>query len=547
MAHRRILSLWFPKLAAEQVLRQRRDTLPAPFAVIADQNGAKVLKSLNDLAEAAGLRAGQPLRDAQAMCPALMIRAENLAAEAGFLAHLRRWAGQFSPWVAPEGADSLVIDLTGCAHLFGGEAALLAQISADCADLGLTVRAAIADTRGGAWALARYAGQVSAAYRNGDSIAQEARATRSRAAKRRGWERLAAGAQIAPDQAVIAPVGMLREVLAPLPLAALRLDAAAVDGLQRLGLRCVRDVLALPRAPFARRFGAPALRRLDQALGVEPEPIAPMRADAHFATRLSFPDPIGLRGDIEAGLDRLLPRLCDALRAKLMGVRMLRLQAFRADGGASMVEIGLARAANTVDAIRPLLWLKLDQIDVGFGVDCLRLHAFVVEPLTPVQHAGHLIASARAVGGQDTAVADLIGKLGARLGSEAVVRLLPSASHIPAKATQIFAAAWCDPDLPEWQAPPNLRPMMIFPPEAVTAPNDPTPPATFRWRRRDFTTRVAIGSERILPEWWFDDPEWRSGPRDYWRVETQEGERLWLFHCPNDPMSAGWFCEGGFD
>ena len=169
MAHRRILSLWFPKLAAEQVLRQRRDTLPAPFAVIADQNGAKVLKSLNDLAEAAGLRQGQPLRDAQAMCPALMIRAENPAVEAGFLANLRRWAGQFSPWVAPEGVDSLVIDLPGCAHLLGGEAALLAQISADCADLGLTVRAAIADTRGGAWALARYAGQVSAAYRNGDS------------------------------------------------------------------------------------------------------------------------------------------------------------------------------------------------------------------------------------------------------------------------------------------------------------------------------------------------------------------------------------------
>lgn len=547
MAQRRILSLWFPKLAAQQVLRQRRDTLPQPFAIIADQNGAKILKSLNDMADAAGLRAGQPLRDAQAMCPGLVVRSENLAAEAGFLANLRRWAGQFSPWVAEEGSDSLVIDVTGCAHLFGGEVQLLAQISADCADLGLTVRAAIADTRGGAWALARYAGQVSKAYRNGDAIAQEARATRSRAVKRRGWERLAAGAQIMPDQAVIAPVGALRAVLAPLPLAALRLDAGVVDGLQRLGLRCVRDVMTLPRAPFARRFGAPALRRLDQALGLEPEPIAPQRADAHFATRLSFPDPIGLRGDIEAGLDRLLPRLCAALLAKSHGVRRLRLQAFRSDGQASVIEIGLARPANTVDAIRPLLWLKLDEIDVGFGIDCLRLHAFVTEPLTPIQHAGHLEASARAHHSGDTAVADLVGKLGARLGSEAVIRLLPSASHIPAKATQIFAAAWCGPDLPDWQAPPNMRPMMLFPAEPVTAPDDPTPPVTFRWRSRDFTTRVAIGAERIMPEWWFDDPDWRQGPRDYWRIETQEGERLWLFYTRGAAISGGWFCEGNFD
>jgi protein ImuB len=189
MPNRRILSLWFPRLAAERVLRLRRDALPLPFAVVGDQNGAQVLTSLNDVAEGAGLRLGQPLRDATAMCPGLVTRAADPLAEADFLTVLRRWAGKFSPWVAEEPPAALVIDLTGCAHLFGGEVQLLAEVEQDCAALGLTVRAGVADTRGAAWALARFAGRQAEPARNGDAIDQEARATRSRAVKRRNWER----------------------------------------------------------------------------------------------------------------------------------------------------------------------------------------------------------------------------------------------------------------------------------------------------------------------------------------------------------------------
>ena len=189
MAQRRILSLWFPRLAAERHLRRLGGALPQPFAVTADRNGAQVIVSLNPEAEAAGLRLDQPLRDATAMCPDLLTRPANPLAETAFLTVLRRWAGKFSPWVAEEPPHSLVIDLTGCTHLFGGEAALMAQVELDCADLGLTMRAGIADTPGAAWALARFAGQGVSPSRSGDDIMQEARATRSRAAKRRGWER----------------------------------------------------------------------------------------------------------------------------------------------------------------------------------------------------------------------------------------------------------------------------------------------------------------------------------------------------------------------
>jgi protein ImuB len=549
MAHRRILSLWFPRLAAERVLRRQGGALPQPFAVVADRGGAQVLVSLNPEAEAAGLSLDQPLRDATAMCAALITRAADPLAEAAFLTALRRWAGKFSPWVAEEPPAGLVIDLTGCAHLYGGEVQLLAEVEADCADLGLTLRAGVADTPGAAWALARYAGQAAPPGRNGDAIAQEARATRSRAARRRGWERGGA-APVATDtpQGVLAPPGKMRQALADLPVAALRLPPETVAGLARLGLRRIGDVMGLPRAALARRFGTGTLRRLDQALGLEPEPVSPARAPLHFAARITFPDPIGLLPDVQAGIDRLLPVLAARLTEKGRGARRVRLQAFRCDGRVEVVEVGLARPAADPDRIRPLLWLKLETIDAGFGIDTLRLEAIETEPIHAVQHRGHLDAVAMAAARQtaDTALDDLLGKLGARLGGDAVTRLHPADSHIPEKSVQVLAAAWSVPAPAPWPDPPVPRPLVIFRPEPVAARDVPQLPARFRWRRRDLAVVAATGPERIAPEWWLDDPAWRSGARDYWHVVTDAGEALWLFYAHGGEMPGGWFCQGRF-
>jgi len=544
---RRILSLWFPRLAVERMLRRRREVLALPFAVVADHGGAQVLVSLNRAAEGAGLHPGQPLRDACAMCPGLLTAAADPARDAAFLRGLRRWAGKFSPWVAEEAPAGLVLDLTGCAHLFGGEAGLLAEVEADCAALGLSLRAGLADTKGAAWALARYAGQQAAALRNGDVIAQEARATRARAARRRGWEKGGATPGLPP--AAIAAPGQTRQALAALPLAALRLPPETVAGLARLGLRQVADIMGLPRAALARRFGAETLRRLDQALGLEPEPITPAGSEPHFAVRLTFPDPIGLLGDVQAGVDRLLVALCARLRAQGRGARWLRLQAFRSDGQTPAVEVGLARPADDPAAIRPLLALKLDQIDAGFGIDCLRLEATATEPMIARQHAGHLEAANAAVARQtaDTALDDLVGKLGARLGIEAVTRLHPAESHIPEKSLLVLAAAFSAPAAAPWPVPRAPRPLILFRPEPLgTDESTPHLPPTFRWRRQECVVARALGPERIAPEWWLDDPEWRSGVRDYWRVELAGGTRLWLFHAHGGAISGGWFCQGQF-
>ncbi len=550
MPHRRILSLWFPRLGAERFLRLERGTREGPFAVVDTRGNTQVLVSLSAEAEAEGLSPGQPLRDAQAMCPALVTRLANPIAETAFLAALRRWAGKFSPWVAEEPPAALVIDLTGCAHLFGGEAALIEEIALDCRDLGLTVHSGIADTLGAAWALARYAGQPAPLSRTGDAIDQEAWATRARAVKRRNWERGGPAPRLATPantQSRIAAPGLTRTALAPLPVAALRLPEDTVTTLARLGIRRIEDLAGQPRAGLARRFGRTLVQRLDQAMGVEPEPISPAAPLAHFAVRLSFPDPIGLEADIAAALDRLLPALGERLRAKGQGARRVRLECHRVDQSLQWAEVGLARPSAEADRIRPLLLLKLGGIDAGYGIDRVRLEATETEPVYARQHRGHLDAAADVAArlSGNTALDDLIGKIGARTGLEAITRVHPADSHIPEKTSKVMAAAWSEP-AGDWPAPAGPRPLLIWRPEPVTAPESPALPLEFRWRRRSLRTLAAAGPERIAPEWWLDDPDWRTGVRDYWRVTCEGGEKLWLYYAHGGTMSAGWFCQGSF-
>ncbi|MDF0599336.1 DNA polymerase Y family protein [Psychromarinibacter sp. C21-152] len=554
MRYRRILSLWFPRLAAERLLRAGAGPPEAPFAVVAERRNRQVLSSLSAAASAEGLRQGQPLRDAQAMCPHLLTRPAEPHADAAFLTALRRWAGKFSPWVAEEKPEGLIVDITGCAHLFGGEEALVEQVEIDCGDLGLTIQVGLADTVGAAWALARYAGQAALRTRSGDAIDQEAPATRARAAKRRSWER--GGPAPVPQEPGtrpwrIAPPGKAHSILGPLPVAALRIGEDAVTGLSRVGIRTIGDLTGMPRAALARRFGQDVVLRLDQAMGGVPEAVSPARPPAIFAVRLTLPDPIGLDEDIRAAIDRLLPELEKRLQDKGRGARRLRMQLFRAEGSTQTLEIGLARPSASPDRIRPLLVMKLDEVDAGFGIDCIRIEAHVTEPVHARQHRGHIEAAQDAMRRlhSDTRLEDLIGRLGSRIGLDRISRAHPADSHIPEKTAHRVAAAWSEP-AKDWPRPPTPRPLVIWRPEPVTVDEPPPPlpkaPATFRWRGRNLATAAARGPERIAPEWWLDEPEWRTGVRDYWQITADTGERLWLYYAHGGTMSGGWFCQGRF-
>jgi len=461
------------------------------------------LCSVNAAADAQGLKVGTALADVRAILPDLDYVMEQPERDRVFLDTLARWGLHFTPSIALDERDGLFLDITGSAHLFSGEAALLDEIIERLGGLGLTVRAGIADTKGAAWALARFA-----------------------------------------SQSVIASKGCTREVVASLPVAALRIEADTVLGLNRLGLRVIGDVARMQRCVLARRFGEKLIRHLDQMFGVMPEPIVPPAPTLPYAVRLSLPEPIGKIEDVMAALVRLLTRLCERLERDQQGARQMRFSIQRTDHSEQTIEIGLARASRDPMRIAKLFDHAIDGMNAGFGIDAVRLHAFVTEPLAPEQS----VSLSQEIKDKD-ALSDLISQIGNRIGFDRVTRFLPADSHIPERAFIIASAAYAKAE----QFPKGYlgRPLVLFPPEPVDSSGKAKPPNAFRWRGVPFETQHATGPERIAPEWWWDDPSWRSGPRDYWRVQTIQGRRLWLFQThgstqPGADIRAGWFAHGEF-
>ncbi|MGD9916411.1 MAG: DNA polymerase Y family protein [Paenirhodobacter sp.] len=479
---RRIVCMWFPRLASDRVLRTR--PVEGPFALAQRLGTAETLACLNLAAERAGLHRGMRLADARGFCPDLLTAPARPDLDARFLAGLRRWAGRYCPWVGIEGDDGLVLDVTGATHLLGGEAGMLADMRDRLAQMRIGCHLGVAATRGAAWALAHFGGSESD--------------------------------------------------LAALPVAALRLPAETVTGLQRLGLRRIGDLTGAARAPLARRFGPELLSRLDQALGRCPEPITPKAEPPHFATRMTLPEPIGLVADVMAALERLLAPLCARLKAQEMGARRLALTLRRVDQESREVELRLAAPMRDPARILPLFARGVAEVDAGFGIDQIRLEATQVEPLPVAQ-----IGAPRSAASPDR-IADLVTRIGTRIGLENIQRFLPADSHIPEQGFLIAPAAHSRPET-GWSTP-RPRPIRLFPPEPIMATGS-EPPARFRWRRMSFVTGRATGPERIAPEWWMADEAWRRGLRDYWKIETREGRRLWLFFTPQNP---GWFVQGEF-
>ena len=301
--------MWFPRLASDRALRTR--PIDGPFALIHSQHNTNRIHCLNTDAARRGLHCGMSYADARAFCPDLITRPADIHGDQRFLNALRRWATRYCPWVGIEGRDGLVLDISGSAHLFGGETALLSDIRQRFARANIAVRLGVGDSRGAAWALAHYSEGIAA-----------------------------------PNEPMAA--------LAALPVAALRIDEKANTALQRLGLRRIADLERADRAPLARRFGKELMLRLDQALGRQAEDITPLVEPPHFGVRMTLPDPIGLEGDVMAGLERLLNPLCHKLKMQDMGARVLALTLRRVDQEAQTIELRLARPLHDAPRILPL-------------------------------------------------------------------------------------------------------------------------------------------------------------------------------------------------
>jgi protein ImuB len=402
--------------------------------------------------------------------------------------------------------------------LFGGEGALADDLCARLAGFGLHSRIAIAGTIGAAWAAAHYASSV-----------------------------IPGRAESASPESTM---------LAPLPMAALRLDADIVGALARVGLKRVGDILDLPRAPLAARFGADLLLKLDRALGRACEPLNPRLPVAPYAAEQRFAEPIAREEDVLAISERLARRLETMLERRGEGARRIELCLFRTDGAVKRIAAGTSRPVRDPRAIRALFVERLaalaDALDPGFGFDLARLNVLAAEPLPPEQ----IGLGAEDDGGE---LDRLIDRLSARLGSRRVTRHVALDSHIPELAAATMPAQTAAA-VDGWAAfrrhraavelsPRPLRLLARPEPVEVMASVPDGPPLRFRWRRALHEVVASEGPERIEGAWWSEDG---NPARDYFCVADKAGRRFWLFRSglyrdiARDDAAPRWFMHGMF-
>src|SRR5271167_1931057 len=430
---RRVMYLWLPRWPIDRLhLSHRRNSgAPAeeiPFATVVDAAGRRLLAAVNPAATAAGLAPGMPLADALSFLPGLATAAAEPAEDAAALRRLAEWCGRYSPWTAPDGTDGVRIEITGSAHLWGGERALAADLRARLDRLRITARIAIADTLGAAWAMARFAE--------------------------------------AERDPFILPPENFRAALAPLPMEALRLDPATAQGLRRVGLKRVGDLYPMPRDALARRFGESVVQRLDQALDDRPEPLSPLGEAPTRRVRLSFAEPIADPADLLRAAERLVADLVPRLAREGIGARRLDLAFHRVDGRVERIRLGTARPSRDPRHLAALFKERLDTIDPGLGVEDMILAAFAVEPL-PAEQLGF---AGSPDAGATAGAAPLIDRLGNKLGIAALYRLEPRESHIPERASMRMPVGAGPSPPAAWVSGKPPRPIRLFePPEPVEA------------------------------------------------------------------------------
>ena len=481
--------------------------------------GGPRIAALNEAAEAAGLMVGEPLADARAKASNVQTRAIDTAADDAALHRLTLWATRYtptaSPWGEANGADGFFLDVEGAAHLFGGEEKLLADLAFRLErNFGLPARLAVADTPGAAWALSRF--------------------------------------HSAPCP--VLPSGQEATALAPLPIEALRLSPETCRTLRRLGFKSVGSMLDKPRAPFAARFPAELLRRIDQALGRADEPLIPIVAPPVYHTLRYLLEPIITKEAIVALANRLMHILVHVLSRDDVGARALRLSLYRVDGAVETIDVGLTLPTRDVAHIARLIDLKLEALaateDAGFGFEAVGLAVTRAETIQARQN--ELIAEAAGNIDRVERCAALVDTLRQRLGPQSVQRFEPIASHLPERAEALLPAtaealAWPEPE----QKP---RPLLLLPraePAEVTALVPDGPPRRFRWRGVTYEIAGSEGPERIGAEWWRQHDGHRSPEptRDYYLVEDAAGHQFWLYReglYERETAVARWFVQGLF-
>jgi protein ImuB len=488
---KRIASIWLPHLAIERWAKSSDLAPDAPVVLTVEGTHGLIIHAATNAAAQRGARAGARLTDARALDPALLAVPADPAGDAALVQQFARWAGRWSPLVEVDG-DGLRLDVSGVAHLFGGEEGLLRDIRGRFAQIGFAVRVAIAPTAAAAWALSHFGG----------------------------------------------------DDLAPLHVSALRLDPDTVRTLERLGLKTIGALTDMPRLALARRFrGAEdVIDALDRMLGRKPEPLTGTPADPPPRALLKLEEPATHPEAPAQALERLIPPLVEQLEQRRLGARRLSLIGYRVDGSTAHASVATAIPSREPKHLQRLLIDKAATLNPEFGFDAFALTAEWTEELGAAQDS--LVEEPSG----EREIARLVDRLTVKLGPRRVRRPQPHESHLPEKASGwISALAKAEPI----ELPTAVRPQRLLDrPEAIDVIYA-TPegmPRRFVWRRAVHDIARAEGPERIAPEWWRQPSSARL--RDYYKVEDSDGRRYWIYRegliGDGRGDAPGWFIHGLF-
>lgn len=498
--HKRYVSIWFRHLKTDWMTRRHPALKDIPFVMAAPDHGRMVIKAANAVSQAKGIDVGMVVADCRAILPTLQVFDDKPELAEKLLTAIAEWCLRYTPAVAVDKPDGLMLDVSGCPHLWGGEKPYLKDIITRLTNFGYDVRVAIADTIGAAWAVSRF-GQVSP---------------------------------------IVEPCRQV-EALLPLTPAALRLEANTLVLLEKLGLCQIQSFINMPHKALRRRFGDLLLVRLGQALGWEHEIIEPIQPAQPYQERLPSLEPIRTAGGIEIALRQLLEKVCSRLAKEEKGLRAGVFKCHRVDGIVKQIEIGTNRPSRDVGHLFKLFELKIATIEPALGIEVFVLEATIVEDVASTQDVLWNFTE----GGNGTAIGELLDRIAGKLGQANIHRYLPDEHYWPERSVKC-AVSFTEKPQTKWRT--DLpRPIhLLHSPETieVTVPIPDYPPMLFRYKGELHNVKKADSPERIEQEWWIEQGQYR----DYYIVEDEGGARFWIFRQGsyeqgNNPQ---WFIHGFF-
>lgn len=496
---KRFLALWFYRLKTDWITLRKPELAQVPLVFAMPDHNRIIITALNELAEAQGLHIGMRVADAKAITPSLKVLDDKAGREIKLLKAIGEWCIRYTPAVALDLPNGLIFNINGCTHLWGGESAYLDEIIERFSSKGYTVKAAIADTIGTAWAMARYV-----------------------------------------NSNTIIPANEHKRALMLLPPAALRLESSALERLNKLGFNKISAMMQIPRTELRRRIGDNAILRLMQALGEVEEYVKFIKEPELYQERLPSMEPIRTRTGIEIAIRELLKLLTKRLSSEGKGIRTAILTTYRIDNKVQQVIIGTNKATYQIEHLFKLFELHISEIEPDLGIELFVLDAHHVED---VEESQQVIWTGKPRL-QDSGIAELLDRVTGKVGAQAVHRYLPQEHYWPERSIKSSTNMQDKPQSfwrTDAQRPTHLlaNPQLI----QVSAPIPDYPPMLFRYQGEVHHIKRSDGPERIEREWWLETGE----HRDYYIVEDQQGFRYWVFRSGHyGQHQTQWYLHGFF-